>query len=105
MKCAVIYYSKTGVTKRIADQIQAKFNADVYLVEPEKAYGGFLSSVARVVRSTQLSRNCCTSGVLFSAACLPMISCTAAVMAASSVVTVLWLMAVRYLSMGLWSWS
>ena len=37
------------MTKRIADQIQAKFNADVYPVEPEKAYGGFLSSVARVV--------------------------------------------------------
>ena len=37
------------MTKRIADLIQAKFNADVYLVEPEKAYGGFLSSVARVV--------------------------------------------------------
>ncbi|MBR4684372.1 MAG: hypothetical protein IKO95_06095 [Spirochaetia bacterium] len=49
MKCAVVYYSKTGVTKRIADQIQAKFNADIYPVEPEKAYGGFLSSVARVV--------------------------------------------------------
>ncbi len=49
MKCAVVYYSKTGVTKRIADQIQAKFNADIYLVEPEKAYGGFLSAVARVV--------------------------------------------------------
>ena len=49
MKCAVIYYSKTGVTKRIVDQVQARFNADVYPVEPEKAYGGFLSSVARVV--------------------------------------------------------
>ena len=49
MKCAVVYYSKTGVTKRIADKIQAKFAADVYLVEPEKAYGGFFSAVARVV--------------------------------------------------------
>ena len=49
MKCAVIYYSKTGVTKRIADLVQKQFNADIYLVEPEKAYGGFLSSVARVV--------------------------------------------------------
>ena len=64
MKCAVVYYSKTGVTKRIADQIQAKFNADVYLVEPEKAYGGFLSSVVRVV-GEKISKKSRRSRLLF----------------------------------------
>ena len=45
MKCAVIYYSKSGNTKKIADKIQGRLNADSYLVEPEDAYGSYLSSV------------------------------------------------------------
>ena len=49
MKAAVIYYSRSGVTKKIADKVQAKFDADMYFVEPEKAYGNYLSSVARVM--------------------------------------------------------
>ena len=48
MKCAVIYYSKSGATRKIAEKIQAGKNADLYLVEPEDAYGGYISSVARV---------------------------------------------------------
>ena len=47
MKCAVIYYSKSGVTKKIAEKVKAAFDADIYSVEPEKPYGSYLSAVVR----------------------------------------------------------
>ena len=49
MKAAVIYYSRSGVTKGIAEKVQAKFHADPYFVEPQKPYGGFASAIARVL--------------------------------------------------------
>ena len=49
MKAAVIYYSRSGVTKKIAEKVQKKFSADMYFVEPEKAYGNYASAVARVI--------------------------------------------------------
>lgn len=49
MKAAVIYYSRSGVTKRIAEKVQKKFDADMYFVEPEKAYGNNASAVVRVI--------------------------------------------------------
>ena len=48
MKAAIIYYSKSGVTEKIARKIQAKTDADFYFVEPDKKYGGYLSAVASV---------------------------------------------------------
>ena len=48
MNTAVIYYSKSVTTEKIAKKIQAKAGADLYLVEPDKSYGGYLSSVAAV---------------------------------------------------------
>lgn len=50
MKCAVVYYSNSGNTKRIAEEIGRRFSAELIFVEPEVPYGGFLSAVARVVR-------------------------------------------------------
>ena len=47
-KCAVIYYSKSGRTKQVADAIKARTKADMYLVEPEEAYGGYLASIIKV---------------------------------------------------------
>lgn len=47
MKSAIIYYSRSGVTKKIVDKIQKKFGSDVYSVEPEKKYGNYLSAVIR----------------------------------------------------------
>lgn len=47
MKCAVIYYSNSGITRKIAEKVQAAFDADIYAVEPEKAYGGYISAVVR----------------------------------------------------------
>ena len=48
MKTAVIYYSKSGVTEKIAKKIQGKTGATLYFVEPDKSYGGYLSSVVAV---------------------------------------------------------
>lgn len=50
MKAAVVYYSRSGITKKIAEKIQAKFNADMIFVEPEKKYGSFPSAIIRVIR-------------------------------------------------------
>ena len=50
MKAAVIYYSRSGITKKIAEKIQARFGADMYFVEPEKAYGNMASAILRVIR-------------------------------------------------------
>jgi len=47
MKSAVIYYSRGGVTKSIAEKIRNAFGSDMYFVKPEKAYGGYLSAVLR----------------------------------------------------------
>ena len=49
MKAAIIYYSRSGKTKEIADKVQERFDADMYFVEPEKAYGNYASSVLRVM--------------------------------------------------------
>ena len=49
MKAAVIYYSRSGVTRKIAEKVQKKFDADMFFVEPEKAYGNYMASVVRVM--------------------------------------------------------
>ena len=48
MNTAVIYYSKSGTTEKFAKKIQERTGADIYFVEPDKSYGGYLSSVAAV---------------------------------------------------------
>lgn len=47
MNSAVIYYSRGGATKSVAEKIQKAFGSDMIFVEPEKAYGGYLSAVLR----------------------------------------------------------
>ncbi|MDO4340896.1 MAG: flavodoxin [Eubacteriales bacterium] len=47
MKSAVIYYSRSGMTKTIAEKIKDVFHSDLFFVEPEKAYGSYLSAVLR----------------------------------------------------------
>lgn len=47
MKSAVIYYSRSGVTKDIAEKLAKTFDSDMFFVEPEKAYGSYLSAVLR----------------------------------------------------------
>ncbi len=48
MKCAVIYYSKSGTTKALAEKIADRFDADIFPIEPKKAYGSYASAVVRV---------------------------------------------------------
>lgn len=57
MKYAVIYYSKAGTTKKIADAIKERFDADMYFVEPEEAYGSYISAVARVGKEKLTKKN------------------------------------------------
>lgn len=47
MKSVVIYYSRSGKTKKIAEMLKDAFHAKQVFVEPEKAYGGYLSAVLR----------------------------------------------------------
>lgn len=47
MKCAVIYYSKSGTTKALAETIADRFDADIFPIEPKKAYGSYVSAVVR----------------------------------------------------------
>ena len=56
MKAAVIYYSRTGITKKIAEKIQAKFGADLYFVEPVKPYGNMALSILRVIREKKTGK-------------------------------------------------
>lgn len=47
MKSVVVYYSRGGATKAIAEKLKSAFGSDMIFVEPEKAYGGYLSAVLR----------------------------------------------------------
>lgn len=47
MKSAVIYYSRGGATKGIAEKIGNTFGSDMIFVEPEKAYGSYFSAIIR----------------------------------------------------------
>lgn len=49
-KSAVIYYSKTGVTKEIADAVSKRYGSDVYAIEPKEAYGSYASAILRAGR-------------------------------------------------------
>ena len=56
MKAAVVYYSRSGITKKIAEKIQAKFGADMIFVEPEKAYRSFAGAILRVIREKKAKK-------------------------------------------------
>ncbi len=49
MKAIVLYYSKTGTTAKIAKRICRDLGCPMVKVEPDVVYGGFLSSVKRVI--------------------------------------------------------
>lgn len=49
MKYAVVYFSLTGETEKIARAIAERFGAELFPVEPQEDYGGFARAVARVV--------------------------------------------------------
>ena len=56
MKAAVVYYSRSGITRKIAEKIQAKFGTDMIFVEPEKAYRSFAGAILRVIREKKAKK-------------------------------------------------
>ncbi|MDR0313627.1 MAG: hypothetical protein LBI14_08510 [Treponema sp.] len=50
MKSIILYYSRSGITEKLAKKAQAALGSDILKVEAEKAYGNFLSSVFRILK-------------------------------------------------------
>ena len=50
MKSIILYCSKSGKTEVLAKRIQEALGSDILKIEPEKAYGSWVSSVIRVIR-------------------------------------------------------
>lgn len=52
-KVLVLYYSQTGVTKSVAEEIQAQLGADIEAIEVEEAYDGdFNATIERCQKET-----------------------------------------------------
>ncbi len=49
-KIIILYYSKSGTTRKLAERIQADIHCDILKIEPEEPYGGYLSSIVRVYK-------------------------------------------------------
>jgi flavodoxin len=50
-----MYYSRSGKTEKIAKNIQNALHCDAIKVEPEKAYGNYISSISRVIKEKSKS--------------------------------------------------
>ena len=50
MKSVVLYYSRSGNTKKIAKKIVESFGCDEVFIEPEQEYGNYVSSLIRFGR-------------------------------------------------------
>lgn len=48
MKPIVVYYSKSGTTKALADRIAADLQCDTYQIESVDEYGNYATAVAKV---------------------------------------------------------
>lgn len=48
----ILYYSKSGVTEKLAKRIQADLNCDILKIEPEEEYGSYLASNIRVAKES-----------------------------------------------------
>ncbi|MDD5934746.1 MAG: flavodoxin [Clostridiales bacterium] len=47
MKSIILYYSRSGNTKKVALKIKERFGADMLFVEPRNAYGNYASALIR----------------------------------------------------------
>ena len=58
-KILIIYYSKTGTTKKLVDIIKSHITADLHLIVPEKEYpeGYFTSGILNLFRSENPPKN------------------------------------------------
>lgn len=50
MKSIIIYYSRSGNTEKLANRIRADIGGDILKIEPEAAYGNYISSCLRVMK-------------------------------------------------------
>ena len=50
MNPIILYYSRSGKTEKLARRISDDLKCEMLIVEPEKAYGNYLSAVIRVIR-------------------------------------------------------
>lgn len=65
MKTLIVYYSRTNVTKEIANKIQSKLNCDIEEITDNKNYngkigflkGGFQASTGRGSKIKEISKN------------------------------------------------
>lgn len=57
MKSVVIYYSRSGNTKDIAEKISQRFDSDMFFVGPDREYGSYISSVMRVAKEKLLRKD------------------------------------------------
>lgn len=50
MKSIIIYYSRSGNTEKLAQQIQESLGAELFKIIPEEAYGNYIASCLRVTK-------------------------------------------------------
>ncbi|MDR2752431.1 MAG: hypothetical protein LBC41_17385 [Clostridiales bacterium] len=48
-KAIILYYSRSGTTEKLALRAQSDLNCDILKIEPEDAYGNYVSSLIRVM--------------------------------------------------------
>lgn len=49
MNAIIIFYSRSGNTEKLANRIQKDVGCEAIKIEPEEAYGNYVSSVGRVM--------------------------------------------------------
>lgn len=50
MNATIIYFSNSGITEKLAMRIKKDTGADIIRVEPEKEYGGYAISIAKMIK-------------------------------------------------------
>ena len=50
MKAMILYYSRSGKTRKLAQRIQADLNADILEIVPEVPYGNYLQALIRAIK-------------------------------------------------------
>ena len=50
MKAIILYYSRSGITEKLAKRIKNELDCDILKVEVEDTYGNYLSSCVRVIK-------------------------------------------------------
>ncbi len=46
MNTLIVYYSQTGITKKVAEKLQTYLNADIFEIKPVKDYGSYSDAIA-----------------------------------------------------------